>query len=85
LWTFHDGQFAPGIIQGYGYSPIETQFHSVIPWAAAFGWAMILATFSDWAKHRFAFAIGSIIVSIAGKSEKRNRRIASGSGSISML
>lgn len=58
--------FAPGIIQSYGYSPIQTQLHSVPPWAAAFGWAMLLATISDASKHRFAFAVFSICVGITG-------------------
>lgn len=58
--------FAPGIIQGYGYGAIETQLHSVPPWAAAFGFAMIVATLSDYTKHRFGFAIFSICVSITG-------------------
>lgn len=31
--------FAPSIIQAYGYSPIETQLHSVPPWAVAFGFS----------------------------------------------
>ncbi|GAB7364888.1 hypothetical protein MBLNU230_g5679t1 [Neophaeotheca triangularis] len=58
--------FAPGIIQTYGYSPIQTQLHSVPPWVVAFGWAMIVATFSDWFKHRFAFAVGCVCIAIAG-------------------
>lgn len=58
--------FAPGIIQGYGYGQIQTQLHSVPPWAAAFGWAMLLATISDRLKHRFACAVFSICVAIAG-------------------
>jgi MFS family permease len=58
--------FAPGIIQGYGYSLIQTQLHSVPPWAAAFGWAMVIAYISDKVKHRFLFAIFCILISIAG-------------------
>jgi len=58
--------FAPGIIKGYGYSPIQTQFHSVPPWAAAFGWSMFIATISDCAKHRFAFILVSLCVSTIG-------------------
>ena len=58
--------FAPGIIKGYGYSAIETQLHSVPPWAAAFGFAMLLAFLSDRFRHRFAFAVFAICVSIAG-------------------
>lgn len=58
--------FAPQIIQSYGYSSIQTQLHSVPPWAAAFAFAMLMATLSDWARHRMAFAIFSICVAITG-------------------
>ncbi|GAB7352008.1 hypothetical protein MBLNU459_g2526t2 [Dothideomycetes sp. NU459] len=58
--------FSPGIIKGYGYSTIETQLHSVPPWAAAFGFAMLLAFLSDRFKHRFAFAVFAICVAITG-------------------
>lgn len=58
--------FSPAIIQSYGYSKIQTQLHSVPPWAAAFGFAMLVAWFSDRVKHRFLFCIFPIFVSIAG-------------------
>lgn len=58
--------FAPSIIQSYGYSPIETQLHSVPPWVAAFGFAMILAAVSDRLRHRFLFIVGPLCISIAG-------------------
>src|SRR4051812_4119050 len=58
--------FSPTIVRTYGFSPIMTQLRSVPPWAAAFVFAMIVATVSDWAKHRFLFTIGPICVSIAG-------------------
>ncbi|KAI9775061.1 MAG: hypothetical protein M1835_005951 [Candelina submexicana] len=58
--------FAPGIIQTFGYSQIQTQLHSVPPWAAAFGFAMLIATFSDFFRHRFLFTLIPIAVSIAG-------------------
>lgn len=58
--------FSPGIIRAFGYSAIQTQLHSVPPWACAFGMAMILATISDKAKHRAAFAIFAICICIAG-------------------
>lgn len=58
--------FSPGIIKGYGYSAIETQLHSVPPWAAAFGFAMLIATLSDATRHRMGFAIFSIAVAITG-------------------
>jgi len=58
--------FSPTIIRTYGYSPIQTQLHSVPPWAAAFGFSMLVAYFSDRLKHRFLFAIFPICVCIAG-------------------
>lgn len=58
--------FAPGIIQGYGYDPIQTQLHSVPPWAAAFAYCMLVAALSDYFRHRFGFAIFSICVAIVG-------------------
>ena len=58
--------FAPGIIRTYGYSQIETQLQSVPPWAAAFGFSMTVAVFSDRIRHRFAFVIFTICISIIG-------------------
>lgn len=58
--------FSPAIIQSYGYSKIQTQLHSVPPWAAAFGFSMLIAWFSDRLKHRFLFTIIPICVCIAG-------------------
>ena len=58
--------FAPGIIKTYGYSLIQTQLHSVPPWAAAFGFSMLVAFLSDRLKHRFLFAIIPICISITG-------------------
>lgn len=45
---------------------IETQLHSVPPWAAAFGFAMLTAVLSDWTGRRAPFAIFSICVCITG-------------------
>ncbi|MCJ1242665.1 hypothetical protein MMC14_010674 [Varicellaria rhodocarpa] len=58
--------FAPSIIKTYGYSQIGTQLHSVPPWAAAFGFAMLIAYLSDRTQHRFLFTIIPICVAIAG-------------------
>ncbi|KAF2840846.1 major facilitator superfamily transporter [Patellaria atrata CBS 101060] len=58
--------FSPGIIQSYGYSRIQTQLHSVPPWAAAFVFAMIVAYISDKIRHRFAFTIICISICIVG-------------------
>ncbi|POS79790.1 hypothetical protein DHEL01_v201822 [Diaporthe helianthi] len=58
--------FAPSIIQAYGYSPIETQLHSVPPWAVAFGFSMLVAFASDLARHRFLFTVVPICIAISG-------------------
>lgn len=58
--------FAPSIIQSYGYSPIQTQLHSVPPWAAAFGFSMIIAVLSDKLRHRFGFIVFATCLSVAG-------------------
>jgi len=58
--------FSPGIISTFGYSQIQTQLHSVPPWAAAFAFAMIVATLSDKTRHRAGFAISAVCVAVAG-------------------
>jgi MFS family permease len=58
--------FAPGIIKSYGYGNIQTQLHSVPPWAAAFAFSMLVAYFSDKLRHRFLFAMFPIAIAIAG-------------------
>jgi len=58
--------FSPGIIKSYGYSNIQTQLHSVPPWAAAFAFAMIIAYLSDKFRNRFIFTLIPIFVAIAG-------------------
>lgn len=58
--------FAPAIITTYKYSAIQTQLHSVPPWACAFAFAMIIAFASDFTRHRFLFTIIPILVSMAG-------------------
>ena len=58
--------FSPGIIEGYGYSPVQTQLHSVPPWAAAFGFSLLMAVISDKVRHRFGIAIFAICVAITG-------------------
>ncbi|CCC12011.1 hypothetical protein SMACR_02233 [Sordaria macrospora] len=58
--------FSPTIIGTYNYSAIQTQLHSVPPWAAAFGFAMVTAVASDYLRHRFMFAILGIVVAIVG-------------------
>lgn len=58
--------FAPAILQSYHYGPVQTQLHSVPPWAACFAFAMLVAFASDRARHRFLFALVPIFVSISG-------------------
>lgn len=58
--------FSPSIINGYGYGTIQTQLHSVPPWAAAFGFAMLLAYLSDKTRHRFGYAVFAVCVAIVG-------------------
>ncbi|RPB04530.1 MFS general substrate transporter [Choiromyces venosus 120613-1] len=60
--------FAPAILKDLGYSPIQTQLHSVPPWVCAFAFAMAIATISDHLKHRFAFAMFPIFLAISGFS-----------------
>lgn len=58
--------FAPSIIRTYGYSAIQTQLYSVPPWAAAFGFSMLIAWASDRLRHRFFFTLIPIIIGISG-------------------
>ncbi|KAI7549787.1 MFS general substrate transporter [Hortaea werneckii] len=58
--------FAPSIIKTYDYGTIQTQLHSVPPWAAAFGFSMLMAFLSDLTKMRMPFAIFAICVAITG-------------------
>jgi MFS family permease len=58
--------FSPAIIQGYGYSPIQTQLHSVPPWAAAFCFSMFVAYCSDKTRHRYAFILIALAATITG-------------------
>ncbi|KJZ79475.1 hypothetical protein HIM_00944 [Hirsutella minnesotensis 3608] len=58
--------FSPFIIRGYGYDPIQTQLHSVPPWAVAFVFSLFVAFVSDRLRHRFVFAVLSIFICIVG-------------------
>ncbi|RYP50484.1 hypothetical protein DL768_003989 [Monosporascus sp. mg162] len=58
--------FAPTIISTYGYNPIQTQLHSVPPWAASFGFSLLIAALSDATKLRAPFAVVPLALSIAG-------------------
>ncbi|GKZ81516.1 hypothetical protein AnigIFM56816_006037 [Aspergillus niger] len=58
--------FAPTIIKTYGYGTILTQLYSIPPWAAAFAFSMIIATFSDLTRHRLAFTLIPTAIAMAG-------------------
>ncbi|OBZ65753.1 putative transporter C11D3.18C [Grifola frondosa] len=58
--------FAPTIIQGLGHSSIRTQLLSVPPWGCAFVLSMIVATASDYFKHRFTFILVLTAVALTG-------------------
>ncbi|KAI0424981.1 major facilitator superfamily domain-containing protein [Xylaria sp. FL1042] len=57
--------FAPTIIKTYHYSAIQTQLHSVPPWAASFGFSLVTAALSDWTRHRAFFALAPLGILIA--------------------
>ncbi|KAF3064097.1 putative transporter C11D3.18C [Daldinia childiae] len=57
--------FAPTIISTYHYDPIQTQLHSVVPWAASFGFSLLTAVLSDWMQHRAAFALAPLTLGLA--------------------
>lgn len=58
--------FAPAVIQRFGYTPIQTQLHSVPPWAATFVWCMLIATVSDLTKKRYLWIVVSISMGCIG-------------------
>ncbi|KAI2615453.1 MFS general substrate transporter [Hypoxylon sp. NC1633] len=57
--------FAPTIISTYHYNAIQTQLYSVPPWAVSFVFSLIMAAFSDWFRHRAAFALAPLALSLA--------------------
>lgn len=58
--------FAPTIIKTFDYDSVQTQLYSIPPWAAAFGFSMVVAFFSDRLRHRFAFTLIPIAIAIVG-------------------
>lgn len=60
--------FSPTIIKTYHYSAIQTQLHSVPPWAASFVFSLIVATLSDWTRHRAFFAIAPLAITVSALS-----------------
>ncbi|KAL7626407.1 High-affinity nicotinic acid transporter [Parahypoxylon ruwenzoriense] len=57
--------FAPTIISTYHYDAIQTQLHSVPPWAASFAFSLLTAALSDWMHHRAAFALAPLALGLA--------------------
>ena len=57
--------FSLTIIRSFGCSVVRTQLFSVPPRAVSFVFAMLIATFSDLAKHR-PFSSSSLFVALAG-------------------
>lgn len=60
------GYFAPTIVKTLGYSRVETQLHTVPPFAAAFALCIITAYFSDRARLRLPFIAFGISLTITG-------------------
>lgn len=58
--------FAPTIIRGWHYSPIQSQLRTVPVAIVAYVFAMIVAIASDHWRHRYLFIVGSSLVTIAG-------------------
>ena len=58
--------FTPTIVQSLGYAVVQTQLHSVPPFAAAFGFAMILAYLSDKYRSRAPFIIFGLLILLTG-------------------
>ncbi|KAI1131533.1 MFS general substrate transporter [Nemania abortiva] len=57
--------FAPTIIKTYHYNAIQTQLHSVPPWAASFVFSLVTAVLSDWTRNRAFFAIAPLAITIS--------------------
>ncbi len=58
--------FAPTIISTYNYDAIQTQLHSVPPWAASFAFSLVIAAMSDATKLRAPYALVPLALTITG-------------------
>ncbi|KAI1393508.1 major facilitator superfamily domain-containing protein [Hypoxylon trugodes] len=58
--------FLPTIVQALGYSTVQTQLHSVPPFAAAFGFAVVVAYMSDKCRMRSPFIFFGLALLITG-------------------
>ncbi|KAI6083482.1 major facilitator superfamily domain-containing protein [Hypoxylon rubiginosum] len=60
--------FVPSIVQGLGYNTLQTQLHSVPPFAAALGFTLISAYLSDRLRLRSPFIFLALALLITGLS-----------------
>lgn len=60
--------FLPTIVQTLGYNTIQTQLHSVPPFAAAFGFVMVLSYLSDKYRVRSPFIFLGLALLLTGLS-----------------
>ncbi|KAI1105327.1 putative allantoate permease [Jackrogersella minutella] len=58
--------FTPTIVKTLGYSVVQTQLHSVPPFAAAFGLCLVLAYLSDRTNNRLPYVLFPATLLIAG-------------------
>ncbi|KAF2794509.1 putative allantoate permease [Melanomma pulvis-pyrius CBS 109.77] len=58
--------FAPTIIKTFGYSVVQTQLRSVVPFATALVLCLVVAFLSDWTQIRLPFVLFGIGLAIAG-------------------
>ena len=58
--------FLPTIVKGFHYTPIQTQLHSVPPFAAAWGYSILVSFISAKVRHRLGFVVFSLLIGLAG-------------------
>lgn len=58
--------FSIAIINTFGYSPVQTQVHSIYPWITSFGMNIVVASFSDLTRHRYFYTLACSIISLVG-------------------
>lgn len=58
--------FTPTIVKALGYTVVQTQLHSVPPFAAAFGLCLVIAYISDKVQLRYPFIVLGYSILIAG-------------------
>ncbi|KAI5856058.1 major facilitator superfamily domain-containing protein [Tricharina praecox] len=58
--------FAPTLLVGWNYSPIESQLRTVPIAMSSFVLAMVVAWASDYTKHRYTFILGGCLLTLAG-------------------